>query len=163
MHVCVCRSVNATSIDEYMKEKGMSRVDILKVDAEGYDADVLRGARESLKTSLLAVIFEANPLEREVIQFLDSFGFSCYLAGTRPRFIQLTACLDHDVFRAAFDLEKTLLTLENLESPNKLMGNAYCAHRQRARGLVRLLRNTPLCRQASTTSLSTRRQTGRNE
>jgi FkbM family methyltransferase len=56
-------SVWGNTVDLYMKENGLATLDVLKVDAEGFDDSVLRGAKQALKTSVLFVQFEANPLE----------------------------------------------------------------------------------------------------
>jgi FkbM family methyltransferase len=56
-------SVWGNTVDLYMKENGLAKLDVLKVDAEGFDDSVLRGAKQALKMSVLFVQFEANPLE----------------------------------------------------------------------------------------------------
>jgi FkbM family methyltransferase len=133
-------SVRGTTVDLYMQENGILTLDVLKVDAEGFDDLVLRGAKNALATSVQFVQFEANPLDIETIHFLDSLGFTCWLAGSKgwPSFVQLTGCIEHDFFRGIFRVDTSLLTRPNLETPIHIGANAYCAHRTRASGLVKL-------------------------
>lgn len=54
-------SVPVTTVDEYLAQTGQVRVDILKIDAEGFDYLVLKGGIESLRTKRISVIqFEYN-------------------------------------------------------------------------------------------------------
>ncbi|MEM9204917.1 MAG: FkbM family methyltransferase [Pseudomonadota bacterium] len=49
---CKCESaysVEVETIDEYSKRRNIKRIDLLKIDAEGYDLHVLEGAFRSLK------------------------------------------------------------------------------------------------------------------
>lgn len=57
----ITRDVALTTLDEELPRRGVSRVDLLKIDAEGYDLHVLRGAQRSLAAHAIAVIqFEYN-------------------------------------------------------------------------------------------------------
>ncbi len=38
-----------TTVDEFVKENNLQRVDFIKADIEGAERDMLRGARETLK------------------------------------------------------------------------------------------------------------------
>jgi FkbM family methyltransferase len=52
-------AVEIITIDGFLRQEGISRVDLLKVDAEGGDLEVLRGARQSLASGAIrAVQFE---------------------------------------------------------------------------------------------------------
>jgi FkbM family methyltransferase len=54
--------VRTTTLDEFAKANAIDRVDVLKVDVEGFEAEVLRGAAELLATGRVAtVLFESNP------------------------------------------------------------------------------------------------------
>lgn len=54
-------SVQMITVDEYVRGQGISRVDLLKVDTEGHDFFVLRGARRSLGAGMISVVqFEYN-------------------------------------------------------------------------------------------------------
>jgi len=55
------RTVSVTTLDAALREAGWDRVDLLKVDAEGYDLQVLRGAHEALAGRSIGVVqFEYN-------------------------------------------------------------------------------------------------------
>jgi FkbM family methyltransferase len=55
------RRVRVTTLDDELDRRGVERVDLMKVDAEGYDFEVLRGALRYLREHRVAVIqFEYN-------------------------------------------------------------------------------------------------------
>jgi FkbM family methyltransferase len=55
------RPVPVVTIDNELERLGIERVDLLKIDAEGYDLHVLRGAQEALASRRIgAVQFEYN-------------------------------------------------------------------------------------------------------
>ena len=57
----IARDVALTTLDEALPAHGVSGVDLLKIDAEGYDLHVLRGAQRSLAAQMIAVVqFEYN-------------------------------------------------------------------------------------------------------
>lgn len=45
------------TIDEYCKAKNITTIDFLKIDTEGYDLEVLRGAEEMLSNALVPFIY----------------------------------------------------------------------------------------------------------
>ena len=55
------RTVNVVALDLALREAGWDHVDLLKIDAEGYDLQVMRGARELFASQAIgAVQFEYN-------------------------------------------------------------------------------------------------------
>ena len=44
--------VNVTSIDSFCKKKNIDKIDLLKIDTEGHEAKVLKGANKMLKKIL---------------------------------------------------------------------------------------------------------------
>lgn len=60
------------------------RVDIIKIDVEGFEVDVLQGAHETIKKYHPKIIVETHSvrLRKEVIEFLSQFGYSVRHAGT---------------------------------------------------------------------------------
>ena len=97
-------SVRGSTVDLYMRENGLVTLDVLKVDAEGFDDSVLRGAHDALTTSVRFVQYEANPLKIETVHMLDSLGFTCFLAGSRGwgSFAKLTGCVSSSFFATSF-------------------------------------------------------------
>ena len=49
-----------TSVDEYLGSQGSQRLDFLKVDVDGFDLEVLQGAKESIAAFRPAVLVEIN-------------------------------------------------------------------------------------------------------
>ncbi len=55
------RTVETDTLDGYCREHGVTRIHLLKIDAEGTDLDVLRGARSMLERRAVEVLqFEYN-------------------------------------------------------------------------------------------------------
>jgi FkbM family methyltransferase len=78
-------TVATTSIDAYLDANAVARVDLAKLDIEGFELLALRGAESSLRSRRIeAVYFEyfekylyrVGAPPAEVIQFLDSVGFT---------------------------------------------------------------------------------------
>lgn len=49
-------AVKVVTVDEVLAARGIASVDLLKVDAEGYDLDVLTGAADSLSSGAIGVV-----------------------------------------------------------------------------------------------------------
>lgn len=85
--------VQTTTLDAFLSRLGVTRVDFLKVDVEGFELEVLRGAKDALQRRQIAMIaFELAPsllAERgiapaSIVTFLEAHGFSCHdLQGTK--------------------------------------------------------------------------------
>jgi FkbM family methyltransferase len=90
-------TVTVTTIDALAAERSLDRVALIKIDVEGWEPAVLRGAATVLRMSRPALIFEYDPayLERsgasgdELVDWLRSFGYQLYLL--RPRGAPLPA------------------------------------------------------------------------
>jgi FkbM family methyltransferase len=52
--------VPITTLDEYCKAEKISRLDLLKIDAEGYELNILRGAKKCLRGLKPLVVLEFN-------------------------------------------------------------------------------------------------------
>ena len=78
------RLVKTTTLDTAVKRKNFPAPDLLKIDVQGAEYDVLRGAIETLK-SVKHVILELQvieynkgaPLRDFVIEYMDQQGFDC--------------------------------------------------------------------------------------
>jgi FkbM family methyltransferase len=54
-------SVQLMTLDAYVKQQGIKKIDFIKIDTEGHDLSVLRGGRECLKAGTIkALQFEYN-------------------------------------------------------------------------------------------------------
>ena len=76
------RTVQATSLDDYCKSRGIERIDYLKIDVEGAECDVLQGASSLLARQAVGTIqFEALPQANDVFRLLQTHGFRCHPIG----------------------------------------------------------------------------------
>lgn len=76
--------VATTSLDDFIKEKEIKQLDFIKIDAEGVELDVLKGARETLKNFNASMILAIHPLAitakkdslNEIFDFVSQAGYS---------------------------------------------------------------------------------------
>jgi FkbM family methyltransferase len=90
----VQHSVECTTVDAFMAEAGLDRIDFLKIDTEGHDLAVLRGARQALRARTIRMIqFEFIPANiatgvtmRAIFEVLDGYriGRLCLNGDLRP-------------------------------------------------------------------------------
>jgi FkbM family methyltransferase len=80
------------TLDEIASEKGFLNADFIKIDVQGYEIEVIKGATKVLKNAeliLLEVSFlqynKDAPLFGEVVNFMNSLGFIVYDIGTLLR------------------------------------------------------------------------------
>lgn len=73
------------TLDRFVKENNIAHIDILKSDTQGFDLNVLKGARKSIKSGMIDQVFvEINFVElysgipglSEIYDFLLSSGYS---------------------------------------------------------------------------------------
>ena len=76
--------ITVTTLDEFCAERGIQHIDILKIDTQGYDLEVFKGARRMLELGQINMIFfEVNfspmykgaPAFDEIFQFLNQYGY----------------------------------------------------------------------------------------
>lgn len=66
--------VTVSSIDDFVKEHSISTIDFIKIDTEGFEMDVLMGARNALSQKKIGAIqFEFNDVHFARRQFLADF------------------------------------------------------------------------------------------
>jgi FkbM family methyltransferase len=79
--------VPVTTLDSYLARTGISHVDLLKVDVEGAEMSVFRGARDALANGRISVIFmeamfiphyEGQPLFHDLVSHLAHHGFQVF-------------------------------------------------------------------------------------
>jgi len=73
--------VKQDTLDNFVKKKKIPRIDILKIDTEGYELEVLYGAKKILKkTEIIQIEIldhkkKFNKKLKNVLKFLNSYGF----------------------------------------------------------------------------------------
>lgn len=77
-------TLQSRTLDSIVAERGFPAPDFIKIDVQGAEIDVLKGATETLKTAVDVIlecqVVEYNrgaPLRDEVIAFMDSIGYDC--------------------------------------------------------------------------------------
>lgn len=78
--------IETTTIDAFCQEEGITEIDFLKVDVQGADLKVLQGAKEILKSSVLAIqaevlfceLYQNQPLFSDVDRFLREQEFTLF-------------------------------------------------------------------------------------
>lgn len=78
--------VETTTLDSFLKKEGIPSVDFIKIDVEGAEMDILKGAKGVLSNSVLGIsieveflpVHEKQAVFSEIDQFLNKFGFKLY-------------------------------------------------------------------------------------
>jgi len=77
--------VTLRTVDEYVSETGVERIDLMKIDVEGHELDVLHGAKDTLRNGVAAIQFEygasylaAGSTLHEVCELLWSEDFKIF-------------------------------------------------------------------------------------
>jgi len=59
--VNAAEEINVVKLDTFCKQSGIQKVDFIKLDVDGYEGKVVRGAYETLRSSRPIVLMEINP------------------------------------------------------------------------------------------------------
>lgn len=79
--------IKLTTVDQEMQRRSWSKCDVLKIDAEGYDLHVIRGASKCLKMNVIGLVqFEYNSpwalagsTLASAISLFEGFGYQVFL------------------------------------------------------------------------------------
>ena len=78
-------NVSLKTVDSYCSERGMTRLDFMKVDVEGAEHLVFRGAEKTLELMRPAIIFEWNAESgSEASRLLKNLGYGLFDIDGRP-------------------------------------------------------------------------------
>jgi FkbM family methyltransferase len=98
-----------TTVDKYVTDNGMSSLDILKIDVEGYEPRVLRGARETIARFKPKIMMELSmyvgPIGEDVGSFIRDFlalPYKWFRYDGLP--IDSTNALDLFPFHSSYDI-----------------------------------------------------------
>lgn len=80
-HPVATQKVPLIRLDEFVKERSIDRIGFLKIDVEGYELEVLRGAEGLLRASSIDVLsFEVTPFHTRsaspIFDLLHSYGYT---------------------------------------------------------------------------------------
>lgn len=87
-------TVTVSTLDSYCKQTGIERIDFLKIDTEGHDLDVLKGAAHLLArggASFVQCECGMNPTNKfhqpfeKITQYLEEFGYYIFGIYTQAR------------------------------------------------------------------------------
>jgi len=80
-------TVDVTTVDDYCAQRGLERIDILKIDTQGFDLEVLRGAERMMKSGAIGLVFMEiifSEMYKGLPRFDETFAF---LADRRFRLV----------------------------------------------------------------------------
>lgn len=92
--------INVTTVDHFCAQNKIDKVDFLKVDAEGADVEVLKGANYTIRhRNVKMLTFECfdclDHNYQPMVQALGAeFGFDCYFIATGKLTYRLTNCVN---------------------------------------------------------------------
>lgn len=77
-------SVRVTTLDRFVEQEGLQRIDIMKIDVEGSELSALCGAKQTLSRFHPKIIVEINAEtssmagyeSREILNYLQQFGYT---------------------------------------------------------------------------------------
>lgn len=77
--------VPITTIDRFVENSGIDNLDLIKIDVEGFETEVIRGAKntlERLSPDLFVEIYggvSSNPDPEGTVKLITSFGYNAYV------------------------------------------------------------------------------------
>jgi FkbM family methyltransferase len=79
--------VDTKTLDGYCQEQAIERIDVLKLDTQGTELDILRGAEQMLTRGAIQMayveivfsqVYEGNPLYHDIAAFMESHGMDLF-------------------------------------------------------------------------------------
>ncbi len=94
-------TISQTTIDKFTEENSIKSIDLLKIDVEGYEYNVLKGAEETIKRSKdmwLFVEFSPNFISKELainmLEFLKKYFRKVYIADKKRKIVKKSSWED---------------------------------------------------------------------
>ena len=111
--------VQLTTLDDYLKGKQFKNIDMIKIDVDGYEFKVLRGAAETLKTYKPVIIMEAvaRTLKRwkgggnieDMLLYVQGFGYKLFSVKDFKMFPDI-----HSFINVSAELKNVILSVNDL-------------------------------------------------
>ena len=95
--------IKCITLDDYIKENKIKNVSLLKIDAEGHEMNILKGAKETIKRFSPPIIFEDWETrlgkESELRNILRSFGYDIFmnLENTPPNLLHKSNFINNTI------------------------------------------------------------------
>ena len=79
--------VDVSTVDLYIKDHAISRIDILKIDTQGFENEVLKGAEQALLNKTIQIVelemivgdvYESRVTFRDIEQYLVPYGYRLF-------------------------------------------------------------------------------------
>jgi len=121
--------IPVTALDDFVEREGVETVDFIKIDTEGFEIDVLRGAKEILKKSRPIVWVEVsaeshaqvvNMLEEHRYELADMVGFNLLFIPAEKNQADLSVSRADLLRNLYWYAEKSTLHYQNYEKLLKL-------------------------------------------
>jgi FkbM family methyltransferase len=110
-------SINITSIDRFCKKNEIDKIDFLKIDTEGFEFEILKGASQMIKSGSIHVIqFEFNEMNIISKVFLNDFynllpNYDFFRLDTE----RLIALRDYDPINEIFRFQNIIAIRKDIE------------------------------------------------
>lgn len=66
--------IKMIKLDDYIKQKQITKIDLIKIDVDGIELDVLKGAEESIRKFRPIIVVELNE-EMDIQKFIEKFDY----------------------------------------------------------------------------------------
>lgn len=86
-------SISVITLDDFVKEEGIGRVDVIKIDIEGGEREMLLGALETIRRWKPVIFIEVNEVtsraagygQGAIVRLLEELGYRCERVGRRGK------------------------------------------------------------------------------
>ncbi|RZN83102.1 MAG: FkbM family methyltransferase [Winogradskyella sp.] len=69
--------VNMVTLDDFLNKKSFQQIDLIKIDVDGIELDILKGAKNLLQQNNSIVIVETND-DKRIVDFFEELDYSIY-------------------------------------------------------------------------------------
>ncbi len=86
-------SIPIVALDDFVRDEGIDRIDVMKIDIEGGELEMLEGAKEAIRRWKPAILIEVNSVtsraagydQGEIIRLLEGWGYRCARIGRKGK------------------------------------------------------------------------------